>query len=115
MRLDRNLNKQGKYILIKARELEKHTGSPAFGETDVVAAMRVLEKAGLLVYSTPGSEDEFFVIKLKDKYAAPALYSYMSAVLGDPDTPEPDKEYAGEIEALGDRAGVNSPWCKRPD
>lgn len=109
MKLDRNLSKQGKYILIKARELQKHTGSPAFGETDVVAAMRVLEKAGLLVYATPGTEDEFFVIKLKDQFAEQALISYAQGAY------DYDKEYSKEVLELSERSGIHSPYCKLPD
>lgn len=109
MRLDRNLNKQGKYILIKARELEKHTGSPAFGETNVVAAMRVLHDAGLLVTSELGSPDEFFVIKLRDQFAEQALISYAQGAY------DYDKEYSKDVLEMSERSGLHSPYCKLPD
>jgi hypothetical protein len=57
----------------------------------------------------PGTENEFFVLKLKDKYAQAALNAYVEAVGDD------DPEYAAEVKELADRAGEDSPWCKEPD
>lgn len=86
MKMDRNINPSGlgKYALLNLR-------------TNQVQWGRV------------GEEDEFFVIKLKDKHAKVALQAYaQSAVLDDP-------EWAEEVYALSERAGPLSPFCKRPD
>jgi len=90
MRLLRNTTKDGKckYSLIE-HEKDDHVES------------------GL-----PKTENEFFVIKLKDKYAKAALEEYDRAVSLDPGG---DKEYDEDVLDLADRAGTDSPWCKRPD
>lgn len=58
-----------------------------------------------------GDPEEFFVIKLKDKYAAAALQAYADAVRNDPDG---DREYATEVWQLSLRA-ERMPNRKRPD
>jgi len=60
-------------------------------------------------WGPPGSREEFFVIKLKDKYAAEALEAYAKAAEQD------DPEYAADVRGLVLRAGPNNPHCKRPD
>ncbi|WP_415913376.1 hypothetical protein [Neptuniibacter sp. QD37_11] len=62
-----------------------------------------------LEYGLPGTEDEFFVLKLKDKHAKAALEAYVASVKDE------DPEYARQIQELADRAGADSPWCKAPD
>lgn len=57
----------------------------------------------------PGAEDEFFVIKLKDKHSQAALRAYAASVR------DADPEYAGQVDELADRAGPSSPFCKNPD
>lgn len=66
-------------------------------------------KGGRVEHGLPGTENEFFVLKLKDKYTQAALNAYAEAVGSD------DPEYASEVQALADRAGEDSPWCKVPD
>lgn len=61
-------------------------------------------------FGLPNTEEEFFVIKLKDRFALPALLAYAKAVREDG-----DYEYAADIIALANRAGSNSLWCKWPD
>ena len=61
-------------------------------------------------YGLPNTKEEFFVIKLKDKFALPALLAYAEAV-----KETGDYEYAADITALANRAGDNSPYCKIPD
>ena len=86
MRLDRNVNQdgKGKYALLNLR---KNT----------------------VEWGRRGEEDEFFVIKLKDKYAAEALRAYAAAADRDGET-----EYALEILRLATFA-ASSPWTKKPD
>lgn len=58
----------------------------------------------------PWGRNEFFVVMLKDRHARAALAAYATdaAAAG-------DREYAGEVMALADRAGPSSPFCKAPD
>lgn len=60
-------------------------------------------------FGPPGSKDEFFVVMLKDECAEAALTAYAQHAASF------DKEYASAVLDLADRAGPNSPWCKRPD
>jgi hypothetical protein len=77
MKLDRNINpdKRGKYALIKMREIPKL--DPQM-RAAVETAMDNLHMWGVLDYGdVPGTD--FFVIRLKDKYAEPALQAYALA------------------------------------
>lgn len=100
MKLDRNMNKDGtgKYALIKLR-----VGRPK----PVTLSPTVLINEDAIDYGdTP--DTEFFVIRLKDKYAAPALESYALAAAAD------DPEFSAEVLALSVKA-ANHPNKKRPD
>lgn len=90
MRLKRNITKTGicKYSLIEN------------------------EKDGHIEHGLPKTENEFFVIKLKDKYARKALIGYLDALTSDD---EYDSEYARDIQELAQRSGPLSKWCKKPD
>jgi hypothetical protein len=68
-----------------------------------------LEAAGMLDYGEVGAPDEFFVIKLHDKYARNALIVYADAARFD------DPEYAADVMELADRAGYRNPRPKRLD
>ncbi len=106
MKLDRNIegNKgRGKYALLLIRHLT--TLEP---DTEVDAALRVLDDAGLLDWGTT-PETEFFVMRLKDRYAAGGLSGYAAAAAND------DDEYAREVWNLSQRAGPHHPLCKKPD
>jgi hypothetical protein len=70
-----------------------------------------LETNGMLEWGDPGTENEFFVIMLKDIYAAAALKAYATAILNEGG----DEEYADEVLQLAKRTGPNSSWCKKPD
>jgi len=72
MRLDRNLNKdgKGKYALIKLRAIP---GNPSTPE-ELAAA--ILAHPECVDWGERHSDSEFFVLRLKDKYAAPALLAY---------------------------------------
>lgn len=70
------------------------------------------EKGDKIEHGLPESEDEFFVIKLKDRHSYGALRGYLESVVSDD---EYDPEYAYDLQQLMKRAGHNSPFCKDPD
>lgn len=114
MKLDRNIvgnGGRGKYAIIKLRELDTYTEQGAFGEVSkpIADAIKTLEEAGILDWGLEGSEGEFFLIRLKDKYARTALLAYAIGARVD------DNEYADEIASMAERAGPRSLFCKRPD
>lgn len=116
MKLDRDKNSdgRGKYALLKLRQLEAHEPQATFGSNEVTRAIETLDKAGLIEWGLPNTEGEFFVIKLRDKYAAHALNGYASAVYRD-DGFDGDCDYFNVVKELAQRAGAHSPFCKRPD
>lgn len=113
MKLDRNLPDNygcGKYALLLLRRLNDFR-SGTFGKlpNDIDAAIKLLGDRGIIDFGITGTDTEFFVMRLKDKYAGDGLASYgLAAQLDDP-------EYAAEIFEMAGRAGMNSPWCKLPD
>jgi hypothetical protein len=114
MKLDRNIDAnagRGKYALLKLRRLDDFREQGAFGEVapEIAKAITTLADVGILDWGKVGTEDEFFVIRLKDKYAAEALEAYAAAAIDD------DPEYAGQVRDMADRAGLASQWCKKPD
>jgi hypothetical protein len=116
MKLDRNINgnRRGKYALLKLRRLtEIEAWDGRDGEIAdrqaVIDAIALLERAGVLDWGYAGTEGEFMLIRLKDKYADVALKAYAAAAHED------DPEYAAEIHDMAERAGRNSAWCKNPD
>ncbi len=102
MKLDRNINPdgKGKYALIKLRRQEKPFSNEAF------AAAELLRSQGLVDFGDTQDSD-FFVIRLKDKYASKALNAYAAAALED------DPEYANEIFHLAQLA-ADHPNKQRP-
>jgi hypothetical protein len=110
MRLIRNITRdnRGKYGVVRMQKLPDDPGRRA----DVDFALRTLEANGMMEWGEPKSENEFFVIMLKDIYAAAALKAYATAVLSDGGG---DEEYADDVLQLTKRAGPNSNWCKKPD
>lgn len=103
MKLDRNLNPdgRGKYALLKLRCQDK----PIPQDCDYAAEL--LHSNGLLDYGdTPDSE--FFVIRLKDKFAGMALTAYGIAAMKD------DPEWAQEVLKLAEKA-IHHPNQKMPD
>lgn len=96
MKLMRNEhNGTGKYALVRLDKMEKLNGADkAYAEH----AMSMLGDVGLLELGAVGTEEEFFVIKLKDRIAPAALMAYAAgAALS-------DTEYASEVAALAGRA-----------
>lgn len=103
MDLIRNTGDVGKYVVIDTRLFDS---VPSTFE----GLMQELTKHPEAVkFGSPGSKDEFFVVMLKDTCAEVALTAYAQHAASF------DKEYASAVLDLADRAGPNSPWCKRPD
>lgn len=117
MKLDRNeergpIDGCGKYALINMRKLnEQYAGHGTFEQfaPDIQRALGVLESEGLIQYGPPGHEDEFFVVKLKDRHAGAALTAYADSIEAS------DPEFALEVRELATRAGPANRFCKEPD
>lgn len=96
MRLDRNITtpRRGKYALIKLRQ--SHL------EPTVVAAAlasgRPAEVEAHAIDFGDTDESDFFVIRLRDKYAANALHAYSASCRAD------DPEFSREILDLANKA-----------
>ena len=86
MKLDRNENTsgRGKYALLNLRK-------------------------DTIEWGCTGEQDEFFVIKLKDKHARTALLAYSKSIETE------DEEFSIEVAQLAARAGPLSKFCKAPD
>jgi hypothetical protein len=77
MKLDRNINKdgRGKYALVNIRELD------GFAEDSVVRnCFDVLRNSGVITLGNESPGDQFFVMKYKDVFTAPALAAYARAI-----------------------------------
>lgn len=114
MKLDRNKDGNdghGKYALLLLRNLELCRDPSTFGELTprIKAAIELLAKNHIIDWGLTESDSEFFVIRLKDKYAQDALYAYAHAAMKD------DPEWAAEVSELAARSGPRSKFCKRPD
>lgn len=114
MKLDRHINDDGlgKYAVINLRRLQELCGGQTTFERwtpGVAQALKTLDEVGALEWGRTGEQDEFFLIKLRDRYAEAGLKAYADAARVD------DKEYADAVFDLSQRAGLNSPYCKRPD
>jgi hypothetical protein len=106
MKLDRNINENGdgKYALLLLRRFDKlNEQDQCFAR----AAFRTLEALGILDWGG-GGDEEFFVIRLRDKHASWALAAYAKSARHD------DAEFADEVQALADKAYCH-PNQKRPD
>jgi hypothetical protein len=110
MRLIRNRTKdsRGKYAVILMQKLPDDPGRRA----DIDHALRLLEDNGMVEWGEPHSAGEFFVLMLKDRFSQAALRAYACAVL---DVTDADEAYADDVLDLANRAGPNSPFCKKPD
>lgn len=110
MKLDRETLGRNKYALIKNRKLDELMASDMADKTkaEMQNALVLLKELGVLdVGDSPATE--FFVMRLKDRFAAPALsmYSQHAAAV--------DLEYAKAVGDLAKRAGMSHPLCKNPD
>src|SRR5690349_16291653 len=122
MKLDRNINpnRRGKYALLKLRRLTEIEGwdggeGEALDRQAVIDAVALLERAGILDWGWAGTDGEFFVIRLKDKYAAEAIRAYSDAVVkdaasivGDEPAYKDRMQWALEVQKLQERAGILS-------
>lgn len=104
MKLDRNITtpRRGKYALIKLREAEPNFSECGLGTEYVSVPASAVDFGNT-------EDSDFFVIRLKDKYAERALTAYSVAARLDGEA-----EYADEIQALADLSR-NHPSKKRPD
>jgi hypothetical protein len=109
MKLDRNINGTGlgKYGLVKNRVLfgDDLTEENRKKAQDAVA---MLYSLGVIEWGEPGTESEFFVIKLRDTHARVALRAYAADIAH-------MSEYREDVRKLAERAGPASPFCKKPD
>jgi len=91
MKLDRNQNQNsaGKYALLKMRrvlEIKKAGENAPWGSTEndlalnVDNAINLLRESRCLHFGDEGRGEQFFVMKYKDKFTAPALMAYAKAV-----------------------------------
>jgi hypothetical protein len=118
MKLDRNIDGahgRGKYALLLVRKLPEHlpvstTSSRDLRSQRIWNAIGLLEDEGLIEWGEPGSDEEFFVIKLKDRHSNAGLNAYAqdARIHG-------DREYGSDVQELADRAGPDHPKCKFPD
>jgi hypothetical protein len=111
MKLVRNESPDGsgKYMLVLTRQLDLYRTDSINEPSPVLDAVSMLIAEGVIDDSEPETAGEFFVIRLRDKYSAAALFAYAEAARAD------DGEYADEVCELAMRAGPSSPFCKTPD
>lgn len=108
MKLDRNDPANmgaGKYALINMRRYRALDPAKAQEAHDILGKLDAL---GIIDKGARGESDEFFVIKLKDRFAPAALTAYANAAADD------DIEWAKQVLALAARA-EHHPDKKTPD
>ena len=106
MKLIRNVQNGGigKYLVINVTKLDQVPTS-----IEELITQIKLHPESVHLNAREGNREECFVIKLKDQYARAALVAYAESAYRD------DPEYSEEVRSLACRAGLFSPWCKRPD
>jgi hypothetical protein len=94
MKLDRNITtpRRGKYALIKMREVEARIHARPIAD-----ALELLHSNRILDYGDTEQTD-FFVIRLKDKFASKALRAYAEAAS------DYHPEYSNEVHKLADQS-----------
>lgn len=108
MKLYRNTTADGtcKYAVIRNDKRLKLDKSDRYLADLAIIQLITL---GLLEDPKIGDPEEFFLIKLKDRNSAHALWEYATSI-------QPrDPEFAAEVAALAKRSGEKSPYCKDPD
>jgi len=103
MKLDRNINPdgQGKYALLLLRKVRAQVQRAGGLPADIENAWKTFNNHGFIDHGWADLGNEFFVIRLKDKYAAPALAAYAGAAMKD------DPEWAREVLNLANKAAVH--------
>lgn len=104
MKLDRNINDtgKGKYALVLLRSI------PGDPRTPEELAAAILEHPECVDFGAKGSDGEFFVLRLKDRYTPAALHAYANAAADD------DEEWAMQVAQMAARA-EHHPGQKAPD
>jgi hypothetical protein len=106
MRLDRNINEGGKckYAVVKMRLLK----APLQECLDVESGEDcwLVPKSAMIIL--PDDRNEFFVLMLKDQFAAAALEAYANAAV------VTDTEYAADVQQLAHKSRRH-PDRRRPD
>ena len=117
MKLDRNVNGNGsgKYGLVNNRRLAQIRAwdggdGEILDQQAVEDAINLLTRAKVIEWGYHGTPEEFFVVKLKDRYSRVALHAYADEAHRDGNA-----EYAEQVHELAARSGVHHPYCKRPD
>lgn len=116
MKLDRNLNAdgRGKYGLILNRRIAEigrdHGTADGTAGAAVAQALKVLQSFGVLDWGTT-PETEFFVMRLKDAHAGPAMEAYAQSCYDH----GRDPDYTVDVKGLAMRSGLRHPRCKVPD
>lgn len=105
MRMDRNINKsgKGKYAIVNMRKIK---GDP---RTPQALAKAILANPECVDFGCTHTEQEFFLIRLKDRHAQPALLAYAKSIK------RTDPEFSLEVLELATRSGPGSRFCKEPD
>lgn len=105
MKLDRNINKsgKGKYAVINLRKI------PSDPRNAEELANAIKSNPECVEFGVVGEKDEFWLIKLRDRFAKDALIAYADA------TALFDLEYSEAVREIAFRSGINNPFCKDPD
>lgn len=115
MKLDRNsnLNGKGKYAVVRLRGVSPGDESHQL--------LKRLEELGHLDWGIVGDADEFFLIRLRDKWSPGAIKGYADAVMADSQTdPDPQRAknkavWAIQVQTMLNRSGSLNQFCKEPD
>jgi hypothetical protein len=97
----------GKYALLKNRELLALQGEQLAAAMEAIATLRGL---GVVDFGEEGTDREFFVMRLKDAWAAEPLAAYAGNARRDG-----QEAYGEAVLGLALRAGRHSPHRKTPD
>ena len=101
-----------KYALVRLDKLtpERFATLRESDDPQWCLAKLLMNQPDLIEFGFPGSDDEFFTIKLKDLFSPEALlaYSNSAGMAG-------DRDLGNDVGELSRRAGVNHPNAKRPD
>jgi hypothetical protein len=116
MELTRNLTPDGtqKYAIVRLDKINQL--NPSFERGEIDGALRILEENGVLEYGRKGTNGEFFVLKLQDRFTAGALERYAQDVFQFAQRYDRNdlKRYAEAMFELADRA-YRHPHRKVPD